>query len=215
MARQSKVILAALGFTACAFAANALADGNPVGFYAGAGLGSATPENTFQDIYGRYAGSGHEFGWDAFAGIRPIPWLGAEVQYLDFGHAHFGNPEVYGGPGTPYGAAGHSQAAAAFAVGYLPLQWAYPWLDVYGKVGVAELWNSYHYTLSYVCTATGPCAPPEDASDSVTSSETDLAYGVGIQVRFGAFAMRAGYEALDSKFGNSPALFSIAAVWTP
>lgn len=43
-----------------------------------------------------------------------------------------------------------------------------------------------------------------------------LAYGGGVQFRFGAFATRLEYDAVDSKsqFGT-PALISVGVTWTP
>lgn len=191
MARRSKAILAALSFMACPSVTEVLAAGNPLAFYTGAGLGVATPQNTFEDPYspGRTV-SGHEFGWDALVGIRPIRWAGAEAQYLDFGRTHLGPS---------------------------PLPWRHPWLDLFGKVGVSHLWASYSYSAYYpdvyVCNTTRQCSSVGHVAGTVHADETDLAYGGGIQVHFGALAVRAEYQALDSKFGT-PALVSIGLTCT-
>ncbi|MGH8220318.1 MAG: outer membrane beta-barrel protein [Steroidobacteraceae bacterium] len=225
MARQSRALLATISLMACAGAANAQSGWSPLGFYVGAGLGDATPQGTVPGAFVGCSASGHQLGWDAFGGIRPIPWMGAEVQYLDFGHTRLGpsSPAVCSGltvageqPDILYGGEQQSRAVAAFAVGYLPLPWQSPWLDLFGKVGAAQTWTSAHYSVIYshlVCAGTS-CPMVGPPMSTFTSHETYLAYGGGLQVHFGSFAVRAEYVTLDSKFGN-PALLSIGVTWTP
>lgn len=230
MARRSRALLATIGLMACAGATNAQSARNPLGFYVGAGLGDATPQRNFEDPYAPgFPANGHALGWDALVGIRPIRWVGAELQYLDFGHTHIGpasRDEYIGegpGPDVFYGGDQHTRAAAAFAVGYLPLPWQSPWLDVFGKVGVAQTWTSASYSVNYpdasFCNTPNPagystCSPIGQASGTYTKHETDLGYGGGLQVHFGSFAARAEYLSFDSKFGN-PALLSVGVIWTP
>ena len=228
MARRPRALIATISLMVCAGAANAQSAQNPPGFYVGAGLGDATPQGAFHDPYSPFldSSSGHELGWNALVGIRPFRWVGAELQYLDFGHSHVGSSILeYGPAGTDifYGGDGHTDAAAAFAVAYLPLPRRISWLDVFGKVGVAQTWTHFSYSLNYPDVY--PCVPNSNpliapvctqlgrASGNVNTHETDLAYGGGLQVHFGAFAVRAEYQSLDSKFGN-PALLSVGVTWT-
>ena len=201
MDRRSKALLATISSMACAGAANVAAADNSLGFYAGGGIGYGAPQNAFsQDPFGS-AHNVHTFGWDALVGIQPTKWAGAEVQYLDFGHL---DPQATP-DSIPLDA--HNFAVAAFAVGHLSLP--YPWLDLFGKVGASQLWADYSFHEKYYCNDSGvPC------DGSFRDSETDLAYGGGAQVRFGAFAARLEYVAIDAKFGT-PSLISVGVTWTP
>lgn len=224
MTHRVTVVLAALGLIACGCATEVQAAGNILHFYTGAGIGIGTPRHRFSnpnDFLPRSV-SGQEFGWDALVGIRPIRWVGAEVQYMDFGHTHLGPSYPIGYPLPPvssygfFGANGHTYAAGAFAVGYLPFPLGRPWLDLFAKVGESRLWVSYSYyypSLTGSCTSAGVCSPAEVAGTANTS-EIDFSYGGGIQVHFGIFAVRAEYEAVDSQY-RSPSLFSVGLVWTP
>lgn len=44
-------------------------------------------------------------------------------------------------------------------------------------------------------------------------TETDLAYGAGVRLRYGAAAFRAEYERINASFG-APYLFSVGVTWT-
>ena len=182
-------ILGASLLTAWAACGSALAADNPLGFYVGAGLGVGNTSFNFTQSY--------QFAWDALAGIRPNRYLGAEVQYLDFGNPtpdqlfHFGE---------------HTHAVSAFGVGYLPLPWLGREIDLFGKLGVAQLWGPHAVSVAT------PGEPLRNMFN--TQSETDLAYGGGAQIHFGPFAVRAEYEQINASFGN-PSMFSVAVTWTP
>jgi len=178
--------------------ASAGPDSNPLGFYLGGGIGSSNLGDTgYYSCYGYYGCSNYwNTGWKLFGGFRPMPYLGAQLEYTDFGHSNFGPyyyPPVYGGD---IGA----HAASAFAVGYLPLPLS---MDLYAKAGVSRLWS--HADLNGYC-GQGPsqvCAPGS-AQDSTT---TEFGYGGGFQWRFSMFAARLEYERIGT-VSNSPALFS-------
>ena len=186
------------------FVGEARAASNPLGFYAGAGVGVATPVNNYLPGFLR----NNEFGWNVTAGIRPIPWLGAEVQYLDFGYARQQSRLL---PGSPFDVSrsdsAHSYAAGAFGVAYLPLTFVPPAVDLFAKLGAARLWSSDDYSLY-------------DVTESLTNfghqslNETDFAYGGGLQIHFGEFAARVEYEAIDAS-SSTPSLVTLALVWTP
>src|ERR1700722_6493970 len=118
--------------TGSAVSVNALADGplfglyNPLGLYVGAGVGRATinePQfDGFSDSF--HHDDGQPLGWNAVIGLRPIPFLGAEAEYIDFGNSRLraGPPSSVGSATQQFlGGEAHDQAAAVFAVGYLPL----------------------------------------------------------------------------------------------
>src|ERR1700722_12512958 len=84
MKRISGTLLATLVVGACAASTAALAD-NAAGFYLGAGVGYSTVRSD-DPAYG-YPGyfNDHETAWKVMAGVRPIPFVGAEAEYIDFG----------------------------------------------------------------------------------------------------------------------------------
>jgi len=226
MVYRSYSIPAILSLAAFAGMTVAAAAEDPLGFYVGAELGHATLQNQFENPY---AGGGigqtatrSGLGWDAFIGIRPVRWLGAEVQYMDFGRTHIGSSYIHTFNGRPVlpdfldGANGHSYAAAAFAVAYLPLSRR---LELFAKLGASRLRTSYSYAgyfpdVCLVNTTTGTCTTVGQVSGKVNSGETDLAYGGGLRFQIDAFALRLEYQRLNSRFGT-PALVSAGFTWEP
>ena len=204
MKRISGTLLATLAVGACAASTAALAD-NAAGFYLGAGVGYSTVRSD-DPAYG-YPGyfNDHETAWKVMAGVRPIPFVGAEAEYIDFGQpGHNGNPNVDGFDS-------HPRAAALFAVGYLPLP--VPFFDFFGKFGVARLNIDATTLVTPVCPQ-GTTACPQLAYFS-RRDQTDnrLAYGVGVQSKFWGVAFRAEYERISSTFGDPDAL-TVSATWT-
>src|SRR6202012_1325119 len=102
-----------------------LAD-NPAGFYMGVGAGYSTirSDDPAYGLPGYY--NDHQAAWKVFAGVRPIPFVGAEVEYIDFGqpdrHRGFYDYD-YSGFDT------HPRSGSLFAVGYLPIP--IPFIDIY------------------------------------------------------------------------------------
>jgi hypothetical protein len=177
--------------TACASAS----DLNPLGVYLGAGVGQAG------DIYTRYQSEDHhDTGWKVVAGLRPIPFLGAELQYLDFGSESF--------VGTT-GAVGTARARAAglFAVSYWPILPAT--LDLFAKVGGEHV----HTTADglFGCPPGTLCLAVRPLHESVT--ESNLAYGGGLQARLRALRLRVEYERTDTAVGH-PRLLSVGITYT-
>jgi len=165
---------------------SALAAGNPVGFYVGAGVGVGNPSEDYWQP--------NKFVWNALVGIQPIPFLGAELQYMDFG-----NPE------PAFHSDDHTHALGAFGVVYLPLPGMLAPVDLFGKLGAARLWQP---SGGFFAAPLGPFHA------QFADSETDLAYGGGAQMSFGAIAVRLEYEAVDASFGN-PWLSNVEVTWTP
>ena len=195
---------------------------NPLGVYVAAGVGRASLNQTEYDPYAAlfHHIDGHPTGWEAAIGVRPIPILGAEFEYLDFGHARSGPGPVYDyGSQTQQflGGETHDRAAALFGVGYLPLP--VPWVEPFVKLGWARMWDhdsdSGYYGNVFLAgsgTALGAASTTQDTHPS------GAAYGGGIQFHFEQFAVRGQYERISGEraFGgwNYPQLVSIGLSWT-
>ncbi len=207
MNRTSIILPAAIAACACAVSTRALAE-DPVGFYLGAGVGYSTvrSDDPAYGLPGYF--DDHQTAWKLIAGIRPIPVVGAEVEYMDFGHPN----HDYGANGyANYGLDSHPRAAALFGVGYLPLP--IPFFDVFGKAGIARLQTDVT-TFSNNCTPPATCVVGGGPT-YFRSNQTDnrFAYGVGVQSKAWGFAFRAEYERISSQFGDPDAL-TVSATWT-
>lgn len=86
-----------------------------------------------------------------------------------------------------------TKAVDGFVLGFLPL----PLVDIYGKLGV----------ISWKTDASAP-------SLSWSHSGTDLAFGGGVQMHFGALAARLEFEAFDAQEASTPTLLSLGATYT-
>ena len=121
--------------------------------YVGAGVGASNVGNSYD--YGYYGGyHDDDVAWKAIVGIRPVPFVGAEAQWIDFGSGH-GDNGYYGFGDYYANSISHPKAAVLYGVGYLPLP--LPFLDVYGKAGVARLQTDL---TTYQYTGGGYCPPP-------------------------------------------------------
>jgi hypothetical protein len=204
MKRTSGTLLAILAVGAYAASTAAQAD-NLIGFYLGAGVGYSTvrSDDSAYGLPGYF--NDHQTAWKAIAGVRPIPFLGAEYEYIDFGHpSHdYGNYNSF----ANYGFDSHPRASALFGVGYLPLP--IPFVDVYGKAGVARLQTNVT-TMVNSCPASGTCAPIYSRHNQTYDR---FAYGVGVQSKYWGVTFRAEYERINSQFGDPDAV-TVSAIWT-
>ena len=156
-----------------------------LGLYVGAGAGQSTVRQDYYQI------NAHEIGWKVLAGWRPISFLSAEVEYVDFG----GKSVTYGAAPTQETDHTKTHATAAYAVLYPPVP--VPYLDVYGKIGVARV------TQKTDTSCVSDCGP------SGSTSNNGLAWGLGMQFKFGMPAARLEWENFHGQQGNS-ALISLA-----
>jgi hypothetical protein len=148
----------------------------------------------------------HQAAWKAIVGVRPIPFVGAEFEYIDFGQPN-GLNGYYNS--AYYGLDSHPRAAALFAVGYLPLP--IPFFDIYAKAGVARLQTDVTTTVTPNCSQT-PCTElPYSYRHDETANKA--AYGVGVQSKAWGVAFRAEYERISSTYGDPDAL-TVSATWT-
>lgn len=187
--------------------------GNPLGVYAGVGLGMSTIRQDAEPSNGELDLSRSSVGEDVFLGIRPLPYLGAEIGYVDFGSAHRyeSTPEL-----EPTNAESRfhesADAPVAFAVGYVPLQ---PWWDLYVKAGGAYLHKSWDSLTQPICT---DCLGMSSGYyQSGSDSNWDFAYGVGTQINYGPVAWRLEYQRVNATGNQSsgdPDLLSVGVSWT-
>ena len=207
MKRISRTLLATLAVGACVASTAALAD-NLAGFYVGAGVGYSTirSDDPSYGLPGYY--NDHQTAWKVMAGVRPIPFVGAEFEYIDFGQPN-GLNRYYNS--AYYGLDSHPRAPALFAVGYLPLP--VPFFDIYGKAGVARLETDVTTTVTPNCNPGSTC--PQDLAYSYRQDETanKFAYGVGVQSKYWGVSFRAEYERISSTYGDPDAL-TVSATWT-
>jgi hypothetical protein len=186
----------AIGLIAASAAARAA---DPLGLYIGSSVGAADVRSTLAPL----TFSGTDVGWKVFVGARPISFAGIEVAYMDLGHATAPLP-------PPTFAVAYlsdnsrQQAGTLFGVGYLPLPVSF--MDIYGKLGIARLDTRMQFEA-------GEDIPPGLVNILRNQWGTDVAYGAGIQARYGQFALRAEYERIDA-LGGAPAFSSVGILWS-
>ena len=187
-ARPALILLAIALFSRIAAADDAL------DFYVGAGIGEGNVKVDQNFATDQVNFSKNNVGWKLLAGLRPLSVLGAEFEYIEFGHASDVNSDA--------GAKGF----AIFGVGYLPLP--LPTLNVYGKAGVARLQTSANGNFGAIVTDCFPdiCRP------WINTTDNDFAWGIGVQAKFAAAAARLEYERIDAANGD-PSLLSLILTW--
>ena len=170
--------------TGLAASAAASAD-DLLGVYVGAGVGQSTLKQDYYQI------DAHTTGWKVMAGWRPLSFIGAEIEYAGLGSKSVNY--IVGADTLHVSTDAH--ATAVFAVGYLPVP--LPWIDLYGKVGAARVQEST--TAQY--TGLGTLYP------SVTdNTRTSVAWGAGLQFKFGMPAVKVEYERFAGEQGNDSLL---------
>lgn len=119
-------------------------------------------------------------GYKIILGFRPFDSFGIEANYIDHGDAILPTGiaciQLVGVP-CPDTVRLNAKTAAAFAVGYLD----FPLIDLFAKVGVSAWQFDGDSTPSF-------------SGFSISEDSVDLAYGAGVQARFGSFGARLEYE---------------------
>jgi hypothetical protein len=198
----------------------ARAQSDPFGLYAGLGVGRSTLGGGIEvaDPYNPTPFAQSELGFKGLIGVRPIPWVGAELEFIDFGTSRAGSepPVIVRGinNGQFLGGNAAERAGALFVVGYLPLPAGWP--EFFGKVGFARLWGAYSYTADEnIITPTGTTFA------TVYTRQTDdsrgIAMGAGVQMHLGGLGVRAEYERVDGSQNSGqhqkPSLVSASVFW--
>ena len=180
-----KAIVALVAATVGMTAMPAVAADN--GFYLGGSVGQAGVD--LEDDIG-----GSQFHYDAsstgfkvIAGWRFFDWLAVEGNYVDLGS---GDDEVFGETLET-----DVNGISLSAVGFLPVG---P-VDLFARAGVIN-WDA---ELS---------AP--SLGVAVSDDGTDLAYGVGAQVRVWSLSLRAEYERFDISDADTVDMVSLGLTWT-
>ena len=142
-----------------------------LGMYIGGAIGQSQviADASYPTIANPYPGEFREnhSAFKAMLGIRPISLIGAEVDYIDFGHPS-GNIFSYRGNASLKG-------AAAFGILYLPV----PVIDLYLKAGAARLQSNlsgFYPNGDNVCLLREPCGT---APFQLNRTNTSGAGGVG------------------------------------
>jgi Outer membrane protein beta-barrel domain len=179
---------------------------DPLGFYVGGAIGEARVEAGTSSFTIGASQPFHDFSQDhsafkVIAGIRPLPIVGVELSYLDFGHPT-GHPLASPGFGT---ADVSMKGTTATGLVFLPI----PLVEAYAKAGLARMQGTVHATYCGI----DNCAfgPPQTLGFSRTN--TSYIAGLGAQFKAGALGLRAEYERFNVA-GGTPGLASIGATWT-
>jgi len=174
----------------------------PLGLYIGGSYGRSNVRVNNNETHDLFSFDESHAGWKALLGIRPIAPLGAELEYIDFGH-----------PATTIGsvsADARARAGGLFAVGYLPI----PLVDVFGKAGVARLQTIAKGTAETVQPGGLVCSNSSlSCLFDTDHTDTRFAYGGGVQVKISRLGIRAEYERI-SEPGGDPSLLSLGLTLT-
>jgi hypothetical protein len=155
-------------------------------------------------------------GWKAVVGFRPARVVGAEIEYIDFGSVESGT--TYSSPHQAvratsfYSFKGRPNAMVLTALLFIPDP--SPSFDVYGKVGVAKLDESFN--ASYFDRGSAGCEIFPYCSFSADVDQTDWRPYVGFGARFKvarAMGVRVEYEAIDGDVGDPVTMLSVGFAW--
>ncbi len=174
----------------------------PLGMYIGGSYGRSNVRVNNTETRDLFSFDESHAGWKALLGIRPIAPLGAEVEYIDFGHP----AATIGG----VSADARARAGGLFAVGYLPI----PVVDIFGKAGVARLQTIAKGTVETLQPSGELCSNSSlSCLFGTDHTDTRFAYGAGAQVKLSRLAVRAEYERI-SEPGGDPSLLSLGLTIT-
>jgi hypothetical protein len=156
--------------------------------------------------------SAHATGWKAVVGLRPVRWIGAELEYVDLGHSTMLLSGAVSATRSGVPASVKADGPALFAVAYLPVAL----FDFYGKVGVSRLHTSgdaasigiVGVDICYFSPSALGCRSFHDDRQI-----NGLSWGGGVQLTLSAMGVRAEYE----RFGSGsvrPSLASLVLTWS-
>jgi len=158
-------------------------------------LGAGLTNDNLRDIAATNSNL-NSTNWKVWAGFRPISLFAVEADYMDLGSQNVTSNFVSGGTTTHV----NYKAFAGYAVGYVPIP--LPYLDVFGKVGLAR-WSS-----SGGSTVTAEAGPSQFFS--LSDNGTQFAWGVGTQVHVGNLGARLEFENFSIRNTNGANLVSLS-----
>ncbi len=154
-----------------------------LGLYGGASIGQAKIEANVGTISPGSFSENHS-AWKVDFGIRPIPIVSAEGEFIHFGHPTgnvAGNPEDV-----------DLKGAAAFGVFNLPI----PVVDLFVKAGLARLDSTVNGALFHL-----------------SRTNTGFAAGAGVGYHIGSWGIRGEYERFNA-IGGNPSLYTVGFTYT-
>jgi hypothetical protein len=147
--------------------------------------------------------------WKIVAGFRPVRVVGAEIQYVDFGVAEIPSPSGNAIIRTHFDMESRADAIVMTALLFIPER--SPAFDIYGKVGVAQLDESFQAHALLVDPSCTPFACQFSTDIDRTDSRPYL--GIGARIRVGReIGFRIEYEEID-RDGDSVTLLSVGLAW--
>jgi hypothetical protein len=175
--------------------AGTAAHADNTGIYAGGSLGQAKTD--FSDDALDSLFDGKDTAFKIFLGYRVLDWVGFEAGYVDLGEITLEGNQ----PGVTRF---RLEEAGVGAFGVLYYDFGVAPIDLFAKAG---------FVVSQAHVRTNTFFGTLDDTDN----GTDLAWGVGAQVRFDKLAIRAEYERFNLETGpgfDSPDMISVGASWT-
>ncbi len=184
---------------------------NPLGFYVGAAAGRSDIRRT-----GPYSGLdlvARPTGWTVFAGLRPIPLAGVELQYIDYGQSTV-QSQVSGLPDAgPRLETIDWQQRATMVSGLLYAPIPVRFLDIYGRAGLAQLDTRGTAAENIGCGFIARCPSYPPLVTGIRETDRRLSYGGGAQLKISSLAFRLEYQRISASRGD-PDLLSLGLSWT-
>ena len=159
-------------------------------------LGAGIANDSLKDVTATNSNL-NSTNWKVWAGVRPISLFAVEANYIDLG-----SQTINAQPGLcidmcPVSTHLQYKAFAGYAVGFVPIP--VPFLDVFGKVGLAR------WTVSGGTTIAGPAG-----FFSLSDNGTQFAWGAGGQVHIGNLGARLEYENFSVRNTSGANLVSLS-----
>jgi len=135
--------------------------------------------------------------WKVWVGFRPISLFAVEADYIDLGSQSLSSTSFAESINTHLS----YKTAAGYLVGFAPVP--VPYLDVFGKIGVARWTSSGSSSIaSGVAGASGLF--------SLSGNGTQFAWGVGGQVHVGNIGGRLEYESFNIRNTDGANVISLS-----
>ena len=158
-------------------------------------IGAGISRDNLKDI-AAINGDLNSTNWKVMAGFRPVSLFAVEADYIDLGSQTINSMGVDTSSSTHV----RYKALAGYAVGFAPIP--VPYLDVFGKIGLARWTSSGGSSVFF---------PPTGSSFfSLSDNGTQFAWGVGGQVHVGNLGGRLEYESFNIRNTNGANVISLS-----